>query len=575
MPELPRDRPHFYLQNVGQPELYTSRQQARTAPPPNRNREEHARTLEAALNRALAGARARAQVRPAEETAPGGFYLQFDLAAGEAGFVQNLENRRKGIELVSVRQDDPGAPAFATVFVPFRAANHFQQVLEEYRTRATESGRPRHEALVNRVDSISLAAIRSLFTDSQDSLPAPNAATWWEIWVRSNFAEQFRAIARAFDVHVVQDQILGFPEREVFLARSDLDALGRLMAHTDALAEIRLARDTPATFLAMGNIEQAEWVRSLLDRVVRPDGNSVAVCILDSGVTHTHNLLSVALDPRDVHSYNPLWGTGDSAAWRGHGTEMAGIALYGDLYSMLVGNSPVVLNYRLESVKMLDPTGAQHDPKLYGAVTRECISRAEIAAPNRARAICMAVTAEFDVKQGRPSSWSSAIDRVCYGDEAVRRLLFVSTGNVEREKIPNANYLGRNDVEPILNPAQAWNAVTVGAFTEKTQISDPTFDGWTPLAFPGDLAPTSRTSLTWEGQWPIKPDIVCEGGNWATDGREVDCPDDLGVLTTHFQPEIGSSRFQETPVRRLQRQRSSLGTFWLLDLSYGRRLCGG
>ena len=157
------------------------------------------------------------------------------------------------------------------------------------------------------------------------------------------------------------------------------------------MAEIRLARDTPASFLEMNNIEQAEWVRELLARVAAPNDEAVAVCILDSGITQTHSLLSVALGPTDVHTYNPTWGTGDSAFWQGHGTAMGGITLYGDLKSALLRNGPITLVHRLESVKMLDPNGVQHDPKLYGVVTSECVSRTEVAAPRRPRAFCMAV----------------------------------------------------------------------------------------------------------------------------------------------------------------------------------------
>ena len=250
MPELPRNRPHFYFQNVGQSEQYTTRQRPRTPAPPPRERETHARALETALNRALEGAHARAEVRPPAEAASGGFYLQFQLPPGSAEFVQNLENRPKGIELVSVRQSDENAPAFATVYVPFRAANHFQRLLDEYRTQLTaRSERPRHETIVNRIDSVALAAIRSLFTDDENLLPAQNVQTWWEIWLRGDFVEQFQAVARALGVTVAEGQILDFPEREVFLAHSDLETLGRLMARTDAMAEVRLARDTPASFL--------------------------------------------------------------------------------------------------------------------------------------------------------------------------------------------------------------------------------------------------------------------------------------------------------------------------------------
>lgn len=538
MPELPRDRSHFYLQNVGRPEQYTTRQRPRTPPPPARNREAHARELEASLNEAVAGARARAEVRPPEQAATGGFYLQFQLPPGNEAFVQNLEDRRRGIELASVKQGDENSPAFATVFVPFRAANHFQRILEEYRTRVTKSERPLHEGIVNRIDSVALATIRAFFTDDEGLLPGLETPTWWELWLRTDLFEQLQPVARQLNVRLEARQVIDFPEREVTLAFSDLATLGSLVARTDAIAELRLARDVPTSFLEMPNIEQAEWVKDLLSRVVAPYENAAAICILDSGINHAHSLLSPALSAGDLHTYNPTWGTGDSAIWKGHGTSMGGIALYGDLQSVLMGTGPVALLNRLESVKMLDPNGNQHDPKLYGAVTTECVSRPEVAAPDRPRAICMAVTSDLGVRQGKPSSWSSALDKICFGDETARRLFLVSAGNVAREKIPPAGYLDRNDVEPILNPAQAWNVVTVGAYTEKTVIKDSDFDGWMPLAPGGELSPTSRTSLTWERQWPIKPEVVCEGGNWATDGQDVDCPDDLALLTTYFLPAV-------------------------------------
>jgi hypothetical protein len=535
MPELPRDRPHIHLHDVGHSEPYTSRQRPQTPPPPARNREAHARTLITALNQALAGAHAQAQARA--DAAAGGFYLQFELSSGNEEFVQNLEDRRRGIELVSVKRGlEENAPTIATVFVPDRAASYFLRKLEAYQNEVTRSGRPKNENLVNRIDTIALAVIRPFFTDEEDRLPADNQQIWWEIWLRVGLREQFQAAAAALEIRLKLDEVIEFPEREVILAFSDLTSLGTLLTRTDAIAEIRLAKDTPAMFLQMRNIEQGDWVADLLARLDGPGADAVSVCVLDSGITYTHPLLAVGIHPADLHTYDPTWGTGDSAIWQGHGTAMGGVALYGDLQQALSNHARIRLDHRLESVKILHPGGIQHDPKLYGAVTAECVSRTEITAPHRPRAICMAVTSDFDVRRGRPSSWSATVDRMCFGDETARRLFLISAGNIERARIPTANYLSRTDLEPIFNPAQAWNALTVGAFTEKTNITDPTFHGWTALAPNGELAPTSRTSLTWERQWPIKPEVVCEGGNWATDGATVDSPDELGVLTTHHEP---------------------------------------
>ena len=90
----------------------------------------------------------------------------------------------------------------------------------------------------------------------------------------------------------------------------------------------------------------------------------------------------------------------------------------------------------------------------------------------------------------------------------------------------------------IENPSQAWNALTVGAYTEKDALIDPTYGGWQAIAPVGGVAPCSRTSVLWDRKWPIKPEIMLEGGNWAESGQQVDSPDDLAVLTTHYRPAI-------------------------------------
>ena len=55
----------------------------------------------------------------------------------------------------------------------------------------------------------------------------------------------------------------------------------------------------------------------------------------------------------------------------------------------------------------------------------------------------------------------------------------------------------------------------------------------------GDLSPRSRTSLSWQHDWPIKPDVVLEGGNLGIDPAtgHADDIDDLALLTTFRRPQ--------------------------------------
>ena len=172
---------------------------------------------------------------------------------------------------------------------------------------------------------------------------------------------------------------------------------------------------------------------------------------------------------------------------------MSGVALYGDLEAALSHGGPVPLGHRLEMVKILPPVG-QNDPELYGAITETGVSLAEAPAPRRRRVFCMAVTSDVGLGRGRPSSWSTAVDQICYGGGDRRRLMLLAAGNL-RGDIHAAEYLDRNDLEEIENPAQAWNPVVCGAFTEKITITHPDYNDWSPVAPAGDLSPARLRRL--------------------------------------------------------------------------------
>jgi hypothetical protein len=162
----------------------------------------------------------------------------------------------------------------------------------------------------------------------------------------------------------------------------------------------------------------------------------------------------------------------------------------------------------------------------------------------------MAVTASDERDRGQPTSWSAAVDALAAGrtfdpathgliyldkvEEAARRLFVLSAGNVDKLDV---DHLARSDVEAVHDPAHAWNALTVGAFTDKAVIHDPQHNGWSPVARPGDLSPWSTTSVPFQRVWPIKPDVVFEGGNVGRNGSSIDFPiADLCLLSTYYKP---------------------------------------
>jgi hypothetical protein len=261
------------------------------------------------------------------------------------------------------------------------------------------------------------------------------------------------------------------------------------------------------------------------------------VCVLDTGVNRGHPVLVPALDPADLHTVEPAWGTNDDD---GHGTNMAGLALIGDLTAALATQGPIEFSHRLESVKLLPHDGYNGgDAKHHGYLTTEAVARPEVTAPQRLRVFEMAVTARDNRDRGRPSAWSAAIDRLAAdaeGGGATPRVIVVSAGNVDD---PNAwsQYPASNTTDGIHDPAQAWNALTVGAFTQLVNITEPDMGGYQPIAATGGLSPFSTTSRAWQPYWPLKPDVVFEGGNAAKDAISAVWTASLSLLTTHHLPQ--------------------------------------
>ncbi len=544
MSDQSRRFPHIYLPENGESEKYTRPKQGGgdSPQPPVRDRAAHARTLELAIGRALQEARQQLDSRDPDVAAGvPGFYLEFQVQADKLNAFEKLGDLRKKVELVAVKQipKQEGLVA-ATVFVPEKAANYFLEKVEKYRDKDTSKGNPENEPLVSRINTVQIGTVISLFTDEPNLFPENGQEVWWEVWLRNERRSVFNQVTQRLEIQTKPHRIT-FPEREIVLAMSDVEAMAQLIRNSDAVAELRIAKDVPSIFLEMGALEQANWAKDLAERLLEPGQHAVAISLLDSGATRTHQLLSLALAANDMHTVEPSWGVNDSAHWCGHGTAMAGVASYGDLQAALsTPSKQVKLLHRIESVKIL-PSSGENAPELYGAITEQGVSLPEIQAPDRRRVFCMAVTSGYgSTDKGTPSSWSAAVDQLCFNDNEFRRLMIISAGNIHQD-IALGDYLNINDLEMVENPAQAWNPLVVGAYTEIVNIHDPGYAGWQPLAPGGDLSPRSRTSVTWEPQWPIRPDVVFEGGNMAHDGHNPAVPiDDLCVLTTHYRPEVRS-----------------------------------
>ena len=554
---------HFFLTGVTETEPYSSRGFGRRPEVAPQDRILHSSGLRQQLAQVQVVADNVALTQRDAGMADGvGISVEFQSFPGIELAFESLARENSGIELLNVKQDDAesgDATTRAIVFVPDGKLSRFERLIVDYLDHKVDSiGRPRdNQRLIDAIRHIRAASLRALWTDASDFPSDDEGNLWWEVWLpvrksRLDVITNFRAAIDSIDIatssivssdaltddfqmRVVEGEI-NFPERTVTLVYASVDQMQQSMLVLNSIAELRRARDTAEFFDSIRPIEQQEWLEDLLDRSIYPSNDDPVpyVCLLDTGVNRGHKLLRPALAAADVHTVQPVWGTDDRD---GHGTEMAGLALAGNLVELLSDTANISHKHRLESVKLLPRSGTNIQPRLYGYITSEAVFRTEVSAPDRARVFGMAVTAPRDGDYGQPSAWSAAVDKLASDSDSQGlnpRLMIISAGNTSRDDW--LDYPDSNDTDGIQDPAQAWNALTVGAYTELVRITEERATDYEAIAPQGALSPFSTTSLTWEDRSPLKPDVVLEGGNVARSPFGAYSIDSLSLLTTFHRP---------------------------------------
>ena len=530
---------HLRLINRAQTQVYQPRNgRGPTLNIPARDRPVHGAALLDNLNTLKPLFSQRRAARAAFELAvPNGITIEFRSAPGFDLAFEKLDLARSHIELLNVREID-GA-FLATCYVPDGKLDVLVRKVTAYINEITRYNKPKNAELVESIQSIGLATIEALWTD-EEPMPEGNGHHWWEIWIRTaelsapDSYNRFLAAAQILNVHVAQ-QRLEFPERVVTTVRASRQQLSQVVDLLNLIAEIRNADRPPVVPHELALPVQDVIVDSLAGRI-EVEGDDVSVAILDTGINRAHPLITSSLAQEDLHAVEPGWGVHDH---HGHGTRMAGLALYGDLRNAIAAVGSIRLPFRLESSKILPPVPAGADQEVLGGITAQGVYRCEIQAPGRRRVICKAVTSSMH-QRGEPSSYSGAVDQLAFAsEEEEKRLFVISAGNV-----PDDNWLQypeSNQTYGVEQPAQAWNALTVGAYTEKRELpATADYAGWSALAPSGDLSPFSSTSCAWRGGWPIKPEVLFEGGNVAVDpaGAQTELPVSLQLLTTNLNHTV-------------------------------------
>ncbi len=534
---------HFILEGFTEAEPYRSPQQGGgRSNVPLRDRAQHGTALRQQIEEVRLSTDTAREAQLAAGMEDGlGLQVEFESFPGIDLAFESLARERSGIELLNVRED--GNLIRATVFIPDGKLKQFENLIRDYleEKRNSSGGLRDNGRLINAIREIRVATLQALWTDNEGFPTNEDGQFWWEAWIRVRQGRQvvineFRERAATQGMQVAQGEAV-FPERTVLLVYASVEQMQESMLVLNSIAELRRAKETADFFDSLPVDEQQEWLNDLLARttIVPATPDAPYVCLLDTGVNRGHPLLGPALTVGDMHTAELAWGADDA---NGHGTEMAGLALLGNLTEILAGRGPVNVEHRLESVKLLPQAGTTGtDPRHHGHLTQEAVARPEVTAPFRRRVFGMAVTASDGRDRGLPSAWSAALDSLSAdvpGEATNPRLLVVSAGNADAGGL--LDYPQSNDSDGIHDPAQAWNVLTVGAFTNLVRITEPDATAYAAIAANGGLSPFSTTSMTWSSTSPLKPDLVLEGGNAAQDTLSAIPIPSLSLLTTYNRP---------------------------------------
>lgn len=300
------------------------------------------------------------------------------------------------------------------------------------------------------------------------------------------------------------------PGLTIYRVRCDHENAKKLLHHRD----VRLIDLPPRYGLTLSQLQPD--IQSL-PRIFPPPPDAPGVVILDSGIATGHPLLASAVG--DAQSFLP--GEENAADENGHGTHVAGIALYGNLEQSLTDGA-FIPELRIFSGKILDKD-SQNDTGFVENHIEQAV-RYFIAEYG-----CRIFNLSFG--DSRKPYLGGHVRGLAYTLDSLSRelgvLFVVSAGNVpmsQQDGLVWKNtypvYLSQEEWT-IVDPATAINVITVGSvarfdlnFSSQRYPHDPSEP---PIARRNQPSPFTRHGPSVGGA--IKPELAAYGGNWALNAR--------------------------------------------------------
>jgi len=284
-----------------------------------------------------------------------------------------------------------------------------------------------------------------------------------------------------------------------------------------------------------------------------PEPDSARICILDSGINTNHPLLKTAI--ADSQSFIKGRNEDDES---GHGTAVAGIALYGDLEACANSHywQPQFWIYNGKVMYRDNQTGeTRFDEKTIETTLTKAVEYFAGECGCRIFNISLGNTnAPYDGRHIRGNAY--VLDKLAREYDI---LFIVSAGNFSGSDNPPVPATSWRDEYPeylmdeksiIIDPATALNVITVGSLAKHNQqANEQRYPEISALSPANEDQPSPFTRHGPSVGKALKPDLVAPGGNRASPLRHEDRQwqnDErgMGVLTLNHQ-FVGRTLFKE------------------------------
>lgn len=427
------------------------------------------------------------------------FTIRFSSRPNMELLCEDLDKQGLKMELLSTKEIN----GITIANVRVDAEKTFEKLykkLEEYVSKDVDKPLP-YIASVENINNINLI---DLFTDDESLFPIDlTNRFWWEIWITNKVedaASKFKQMASEDGISFNESPII-FEDRVVFLVEASANELENFIKKCSLVAEVRTAKKLHKSILEENPENQENIIAAIKDKIQNDTKeNSTRIVILEGNLIKRHPLISpfIARNQQALESFS-LNNKNE------HATEMASLALFGDIREA-VKEETILIHNRVEGVQIYD--GISDDKDLYGKITEEAVHK---TLDNVHSAYIMPVTEECSEQyKGRPSSWSAYVDKIIFQK---KKLFSISVGNI-KEICHRDRYDEIQKQSCIESPAQSWNALSIGSYTDYCNSNLCGGDGAIPYTLSSkDISPHSRTSCLFSQTWPIKPEVLFEGGN--------------------------------------------------------------